>query len=246
VNVSLVSEVSSLRPGAPFSVAIVMKMAAGWHTYWKNPGESGVATRVMWTLPDFFRASDLAWPAPKRYEDGDLVLYGYADEAIFLTEVTPPRDLPSGRMTVAARLNWLECRDICIPGRADIDLAIPVGDGAIDASFRSLFARARAALPRETGVEGVSYRVLADKLSLVLRTRVPVASPVEFFPETPRVVDPRGAQKLARQGRALTLSVRRAEGSQPPPVLAGVLSVGQGASRQTYRVAAPLADVRAH
>src|SRR5689334_1847913 len=100
VTIRLVSEVPAIQPAKPFFVVLQMTMAPSWHTYWKNPGDSGRPTRVVWTLPDGFKASELRWPVPERAADAGLAIYGYEGEALFLAEITPGADLPKGRFTL--------------------------------------------------------------------------------------------------------------------------------------------------
>lgn len=170
VKVRLVPEVLSIQAGKAFTVALHMTMAPLWHTYWKNPGDSGMPTRIVWTLPDGFKASELRWPVPVRAADGGLALYGYEHEATFLTEITPGSDLPKGRFTLAAKVTWLECKDICIPGKANLDLTLPSAPGsgraALDPASKALFTAARAAMPRSSAAMKASHSVEGGRLIL--------------------------------------------------------------------------------
>jgi len=247
VTVRLVSEVLSIRPGKPFIVALRMKMAPSWHTYWKNPGDSGMPTRVVWTLPDGFKASELEWPTPSRAVDGGLALYGYEREAVFLTEVTPGSDLPSGRFTVAAKVSWLECKDICIPGKASLDLTLPAAPGrgpaAIDPASKAIFASARASMPRASGGLKVSHAVDGDRL--VLRIAGPsqsLGSPLEFFPEKGGLIEAAQPQTVSRAGAGWTISIKRAANAPSgAPTLRGVLVTNSGSRRMAWDISATAA-----
>ena len=247
VTVRLVPEVLSIRPGKPFTVALHMKMAPSWHTYWKNPGDAGIPTRVVWTLPDGFKASELQWPAPARAVDGSLALYGYEREATLLTEITPGIDLPSGRFTLAAKVSWLECRDICIPGKASLDITLPAalgrGPAAVDPASKALFASARAAMPRASGVPKVSHDVEGDRLVLRIGGPVPgLGSPLEFFPEKAGLIEAAQPQTVSRAGTGWTISMKRATNAPAPaPTLRGVLVTSAGSRRMAWEVSATAA-----
>lgn len=126
LEAELVAERTSFTPGQPFWVALRLTMEPTWHTYWKNQGESGIPTRLTWDLPEGFVASELHWPYPIRFHQGDILSFGYKEEVFLLTEVTPPATMDEDAVMLNARAEWLSCRDICIPGRADLSLYFPV------------------------------------------------------------------------------------------------------------------------
>src|SRR5271155_1910441 len=108
VKARLVSEVSSVAAGQVFWVALELKIRDGWHTYWRNPGDSGEATKLTWQLPPGFAAGDIVWTTPHRFEIAPLVNYGYAGQALHLVQITAPKDLNSGTpVTLAAKASWL-------------------------------------------------------------------------------------------------------------------------------------------
>ena len=115
VAVELLSAASAVVPGQPFLVAVRQRIAPDWHTYWRNPGDSGQAMELEWRLPEGFSASEIRWPVPERIAVGPLMNYGYADEALFLVEITPPPALFAERVSLRADASWLACAEICIP-----------------------------------------------------------------------------------------------------------------------------------
>lgn len=244
VTVRLVPEVLSIRAGQTFTVALHMTMAPSWHTYWRNPGDAGMPTKVVWTLPDGFKAGALQWPIPARAVDGGLALYGYEREATFLTEITAAADLPRGRFTVAAKVSWLECKDICIPGKANLDLVLPASAEAarpaLDPSARALFASARAAMPRASAALVASHSIEAGRV--LLRVDGParvLGSPLEFFPDTPGLIEAAEPQMVARAGTGWTISMKRAANAPASPVaLTGVLVTSAGSRRVAFEISA--------
>src|SRR5277367_5826057 len=127
VKARLVSEVSSVAPGHSFWVALELDIRDGWHTYWRNPGDSGQATSIKWQLPPGLTAGDIVWTAPHRFELPPLVNYGYAKHAMHLVKITAAGDLRSGApIALSAKASWLVCSDVCIPEDAELQLKLPV------------------------------------------------------------------------------------------------------------------------
>jgi len=149
VKARLVSEVSAVGPGQVFWVALELDIRDGWHTYWRNPGDSGQATNLKWELPPGFTAGDIVWTTPHRFEIAPLVNYGYAKHAVHLVQITAPKDLKAGTpTTLAAKAGWLVCSDVCIPESADLQLKLPQSAqaGSLDPAVSSLFTAARSEL----------------------------------------------------------------------------------------------------
>ncbi|MFT5794773.1 MAG: DsbC/DsbD-like thiol-disulfide interchange protein, partial [Saprospiraceae bacterium] len=115
VQISLISEVTAIAPGEPFWVLLRQKIRPGWHTYWRNPGDSGAPTEIDWELPAGFTAGDIQWPFPERIAYGPLMNFGYSDEVLYPVLITPPASLTNEAIEMRARVGWLVCADICIP-----------------------------------------------------------------------------------------------------------------------------------
>ncbi|MEA3132752.1 MAG: hypothetical protein QOG17_598, partial [Gammaproteobacteria bacterium] len=91
VKARLVSEAGAIGPGQSIWVALELNIRDGWHTYWRNPGDSGQATSLAWSLPPGFTAGPIVWTIPHRFELPPLVNYGYAKHAIHLVQITAPQ-----------------------------------------------------------------------------------------------------------------------------------------------------------
>src|SRR5262245_54587463 len=150
VEAELVAERTALAPGEPLTVALRLKMIPEWHTYWRNPGDSGEPTRLEWRLPPGFEVSDIHWPYPRRLPAGPLANYGYEGEVLLLSRIVPPRELaPGTSVTLAAKAAWLVCsREHCIPEEGEVSLTLPVAaEPGDDLRWAKPIAAARAALP---------------------------------------------------------------------------------------------------
>ena len=146
VHARLVAEDKAVTPGGSITIALEEKIAEGWHTYWKNPGDAGAPTEIAWTLPPGWTADPIQWPRPKRLPVGPLMDYGYEGTPWLLTRITAPADT-SGTGAIKAHVTWLVCKQICIPEEATLNIDVPVGPAAPDPAVAKDFAAARALLP---------------------------------------------------------------------------------------------------
>ena len=130
VQASLVSAQDTVRPGRPFTVALRLVHQPQWHTYWVNPG-TGLATSLKWTLPPGWKASEILWPTPAILKDGTgaIIGNGFQGDLLLPVTITPAADTPAGSVQLNAHADWLMCRDVCKPGRADLSLTIGVSAG---------------------------------------------------------------------------------------------------------------------
>ncbi len=97
-----------------------LKMDAGWHTYWRNPGESGIATTIKWDLPRGVTAGEILWPVPEKLPPAEVTTYGYEHEVMLLVPLKLAKNLAPGPLVIKADVSWLECMEQCIPGSASV------------------------------------------------------------------------------------------------------------------------------
>jgi thiol:disulfide interchange protein len=146
VHARLVAEDKAIAPGGTITVALEEKIAPGWHTYWKNPGDAGAPSDIQWTLPPGWKAGAIQWPRPKRLRVGPLMDYGYEGTPWLLMTLTAPADA-KGPVTLSGHASWLVCQQICVPEDATLTLTLPVGAQTPDPAVARDFAAARALLP---------------------------------------------------------------------------------------------------
>jgi thiol:disulfide interchange protein DsbD len=149
VHVQVIADRDAVRPGATFTVAVEQDIAAGWHTYWSNPGEAGQPTQVKWTLPPGWKAGPIQWPYPVRLPVGPLMDYGYEGKVWLLIDLTAPADAPAGTVSLDALVQYLVCREVCIPedGQAHAKIVTDPAAGGPAAASAAEFAAARAKIP---------------------------------------------------------------------------------------------------
>lgn len=202
----LISEVSAVQPGRPFWVALRLQMREGWHTYWRNPGDSGLATTIAWTLPAGFQVGEILWPYPERIPAGPLLNYGYHGEVYLLTQLQPLDAVGSiAPLTLQAHANWLICKEDCIPEEAMLTLTLPVSTAfpPVDQRWADAFAKTRQALPKPSPWP-VSFTTTPDTLTLNVAVAGLPATRIKdlwFFPWEDGIIE-HAASQTAHGGEA--------------------------------------------
>lgn len=153
LEIQLIPENETLQPGHLFWVAIQLKLQNGWHAYWKNPGDSGIAIEIEWKLPPGFIAGETEWPYPKRFDLSSVIGYGYDGEVWLLTPITSPQSLDKdAELEIGADVNWLVCSDeTCLPGSSTASKIMKVGfsSPAPQNPYIIDFSKARAQIPQK-------------------------------------------------------------------------------------------------
>jgi thiol:disulfide interchange protein DsbD len=231
VKARLVSEVAAVGSGQAFWVALELDIRDGWHTYWRNPGDSGEPTKLVWQLPPGFSAGDIVWTTPHRFEIAPLVNYGYAKHAVHLVKITAPQDLKAGTsVSLSAKASWLVCSDVCVPEDANLQLTLPVSAqaGSVDPTSAGLFATARGELPNAQPAP-TSARISGDKLIITLGhdwgATLSQITALAFYPYDEGGIEYSAPQTLTRAKDGVELAMK--VGYQPPKagVIRGVLVV---------------------
>ena len=229
-----------IEPGKPVWVALQLAHQPGWHTYWKNPGDSGLPTQLTWTLPKGVTAGEIAWPVPKKIPIGNLANYGFEDTVLLPVPLTiTPEFKPSllaSSLEIRLKANWLVCKKECIPEEGEFVLKVPArSTTALHAAAfqKALEAQPRAVLNSTAGVlPESSARVEGDALTVTVQG-LPVdvrGKQLEFFPETPEVIETGAQWTQAWNGAAWTARVPlSAQRSASPGVIPVVLAAdGKG------------------
>jgi thiol:disulfide interchange protein DsbD len=126
-QVRLILSASTARPGDTVLVGMDMKMEPAWHTYWRNPGAAGMATKIEWQLPPGVTADDIQWPLPEKLPPAEVTTYGYDNEVVLLVPLKLAADLKPGPLDLKAKVSWLECKEACIPGSGSVEAILNIG-----------------------------------------------------------------------------------------------------------------------
>lgn len=233
VTVALVAETASLQPGRNMAVGLRLDVESGWHVYWRNPGDSGEAPRIVWQLPPGFHAGEIAWPTPARIPYGPLANYGYEGTVLLAMPLEVPQELPASPVDLRADAKWLVCNDDgCIPGSAPLSLTLPVESTSPRPSADAkLFEETRARLPLAKPERWhVSATTEAGTLTLAVSGSAdPIEPPPLFFPFSREAIEAAAPQILTRTEDGFTLRLTRAPSQTPLTSLDGVLTIGKRA-----------------
>ncbi len=225
-----------------------------WHTYWKNPGDSGLPITLQWTLPHGVSAGDIGWPLPKKIPVGNLVNYGFDGTVLLPVPLTITPDfkasLPSADLEIKLKATWLVCRLECVPQDGEFALRLPIrGSTAINAAaFEASFKA------QPTPVRGDSQiEVAGNRLKVTVAGLPPglQEQTLELFPETPEVIETSAQWTQAWQGARWTAELPLSgQRSQNPTLMPLVLAANVNGQRQGFVIQAkvlgnwpPLANV---
>jgi thiol:disulfide interchange protein DsbD len=174
-RVRLIPERDAVVPGTTFSLAVELQMRPGWHTYWLNPGDSGLAPTLRWRLPDGVRLARVWFPVPERIEEAGMVTFGYTDRVWLLVDfVTDEKLAGAKRVEVGLTVDWMVCLEMCMPlqGEASVSLGVVASEPAPAADeTAAAFAHWRAKLPKPA--DGWVVQAQAERGGLKLRIQPP-------------------------------------------------------------------------
>jgi thiol:disulfide interchange protein DsbD len=212
VKAQLVASVNAVHPGDEILVGVNQRIIPHWHTYWKNPGDSGMATTIDYELPAGAKAGKIQWPTPSRIVLGPVTSYGYSHEVTLLNKIKVPQDSVAGsEFPIKAKVEWLVCEEICIPQIVDLTLVLPVVlPGTLVGQGSPLIELALARLPvASPGSISLSYN--SDILSLkVTGTNLQAAAvkDIWFYPEDWGKILQGGTQPWQLSGDSLELQLK--------------------------------------
>jgi DsbC/DsbD-like thiol-disulfide interchange protein len=232
VHARLVAESTSLQRHRSGWLAIQLTMKPGWHTYWRNPGDSGLATSIKWRLPRSVTIGTTVWPRPERFVSRSIVGYGYSADVALLSKVTLPARFAPDRLTIGASVSWLACAEICIPGSETLKLELPVSDAVpkADPAQVALFAQTRPRIPQPAPFKA-TFTMDRDRIELRFpRGAVPGVGKLSaaFYPFDSSLIDHGAPQSVHEDKQRVELALRRSPvSSDPLGTLDGLLVVEQ-------------------
>lgn len=249
VKVDLVSSTGAVQGGVPFEVAVRFRIEPQWHLYWINPGDSGLPPRVQWKLPEGFTASELQFPIPKSFDAAGIKNIGYSNELVLLATITPPQQV-SDEVKLSADVTWLVCKEICLPGKAEVALTLKAAAEKAAVLERD-FSQFRSHLPQpgevrvKTDVKQDAGSIESITLSCDLQLP-PGAKEVEFFPGPSEKLVAGDAKINAEKGELEFTATPLNKSSQIDETLMGVVAYTDSTgNRKGIEVRIPIrADAR--
>ena len=240
VHVQLVAPDDQIYPGGANRVGLYFKLEQGWHVYWKNAGDSGEPPRIRWTLPGGVTAGPMQFPAPRRLPLGPLMDFGYENEVLFPVKLDVAPTVKQGKAVLHAKVSWLVCREVCIPGKAELETTLgllptapPAQSGsALDAGLMSRFEKLLP-LPLPPAGKAV-FQATKSGFRLAVETGQRERQAV-FFPDQSYILSNPAKQKLIPTAKGVILELAKdPDLTVPPAQLTGVLELAGG---RAYRIA---------
>ena len=241
LHVQLIVPEAQLYPLTGDKVGLYFKLEPGWHVYWKNAGDSGEPPHIKWILPDGVTAGPLQFPAPKRLALGPLMDFGYEDEVLFPLNLQFAKTVKPGPATLHAKVDWLVCREVCIPGKAELEverniLAIEPMVAAVAEPDAEIWNRLGNSLPKSLPEnQRVVFQPSQSGFQLAVETGQRESS-AEFFPADQDIIDNPAPQKVTPTAKGFVLELKKdASLTANPAQLKGVLELSGG---RAYEIAA--------
>lgn len=129
VQIKIITDTETVEPGTMIKVGVYFKVDPGWHIYWKNPGDSGLPTKVKHLVPEGFEIKQTHYPVPKTFlREGNILDYGYEDELLLITDIYVPKDTDIKKFKIKSEALWVVCKEVCIAGSREIELQFPVNN----------------------------------------------------------------------------------------------------------------------
>jgi len=236
VTVRLLVPPRQIYPGESFPAGLDFKMEEGWHVYWTNAGDSGEPPAIDWKLPQGIKAGTMQFPAPKRLPLGPLMDFGYEGEVVFPVPIqVGDANYGAPMVSIGGHVTWLVCREVCIPGKADLNVSREIVGGAKDvtigpdASAQALIARFTARLPKELPSSDMAQFQSTAKgfvLDVTTGARQPSA---QFFPLDETVIANAAPQPAKPLADGVELTLTKDDNIQAAPrTLNGVLELADG------------------
>ena len=249
----LILAADTAKPGDTVLAGVDLKMEPGWHTYWKNPGAAGYATKIEWQLPPGVTAGEIQWPLPEKLPPAEVTTYGYDDEVVLLVPLKLAADLKPGPLDLKARVSWLECKEACVPGSGDVEATLNIGTETKDSADAALFRSWQNKVPKSAN--GFSASAWWEKPAsddtrplmidgIMDSTMTLRVDRVDFFPDASDQFEVQAATEtisITPTEIRLRKVVKKFEGNWPQEI-SGVIVIESGNLRFGYDVKTPIAD----
>jgi thiol:disulfide interchange protein len=239
LHVQLVAPNPALPMNQAVSAGLYFKLEQGWHVYWQNAGDSGEPPQIRWTLPAGIDAGPMQFPAPTRLPLGPLMDFGYENEVLFPFTLTAGLQAQPGPATLRAHVSWLVCREVCIPGKADLDLTrtiVGAAGGALVEPDASIYQRLGGNLPKTLpAADHAIFQPTATGFRLEVHTGQPEKQ-AAFFPADQEIIDNPSQQQVTPTANGFIVDLKKDANLTATPVqLNGVIELSGG---RNYQIAA--------
>lgn len=238
-RITLSASVSTAAPKQSFWLMLHIKMPSGWHTYWKNPGDSGLAPEFIWDSNHNITIKAAQYQTPEYIQLGNIINIGYKDDAYFLFPATIPKisELPTN---IILKASWLICKDECIPQQANLQLMLNTGTQSIASQARDKILQQLTQIPKthaQADQQPIKFRSQKQYIELIIPRQafaIDQQSRVSFFPLQSDVIKNYMQQSGHISGNNYNLNLSR-DFAHTPKTLHGILTISQQNDSSTIR-----------
>jgi len=235
VNATLMTERIAVSPGDSIWIGLRLEMAKGWHTYWRNPGDSGLPTTIDWVLPDGVTAGPIQWPAPERQPYGTLMNFGYSNNVTLLTRLSFAPGTPTKSALIAARATWLVCADICIPEDGSFAISINVDQSTpLLSTLDGAHLRSVAATLPEFLQSPIEATITKDALVITAEWDDVPPGEIVFYPYPTYLMDNSDSQQVIRTNSGFRIEVATVPDPELKSTMGGLIVIGTGDSQRAF------------
>ena len=191
VKVKLVSEIEETAPGQVFRLGVLFDIDPGWHIYWKNPGQTGLPTKINFITPRGYEISPPYWPIPSYFKKpGGGYDYGYENNVLLWRDVRVPVDARSGQVNLEVKTSWLSCKEICIPGKETLAYELAIGN-SVKTGNDEIFNEWQSLIPQTYNDNVTPFNFQIEKTSsggegfivrLIVKPTQPIHN-IEYYPD---------------------------------------------------------------
>ena len=253
----LILSADPARPGDTIWAGVDLKMDPAWHTYWKNPGAAGLATKIEWQLPPGVTAGEIQWPLPEKFPPVEVTTYGYEKEVVLLVPLTLASNLSAGPLDLKANVSWLECKDVCVPASQSVEAKLNIGSETRSSADTSMIESWKSKVPQTHANDLKTLSAWWEKPAsddirpLIIGMPLPADvywniryDSVDFFPDASDQFEVQATtETISAYSPFLRLRklVKKYSGDWPKKI-SGVVMLQNGDIRQGIEVKLPVAD----
>jgi thiol:disulfide interchange protein/DsbC/DsbD-like thiol-disulfide interchange protein len=243
----LILSAETARPGETILAGVHLQMAPGWHTYWKNPGDSGGATQIEWDLPPGVTAGEVQWPVPKKHTEEGFSTFVYYGDTVLLVPLKLAETISPGPLEIKAKVSWLECEAVCIPGDTEVSARLTMAEQSKPSSEAALLEDWKTRLPQvnpELKATAQWGKASENPRRLVIEWETDTEAE-DFFPYAAENYEIEGKTELKKTGSGIVRfgkTVNKFEGDWPEKVAGLLVYKTPAGERAAYEVELPVAE----
>jgi thiol:disulfide interchange protein/DsbC/DsbD-like thiol-disulfide interchange protein len=248
-QVRLLLSADTAKPGDTIRAGVDLKMEPGWHTYWKNPGAAGLATKIEWHLPPGITAGEIQWPLPEKFPPIEVTTYGYTNEVVLLVPLKIETNFSAGQINLKANVSWLECKEVCIPANTNVEATLNIGNETKNSVDAPLIESWEKKIPNlVTNLFAFAWwesSTNSDMRPLTIQVKLPKPDNADFFPDSSDNFEVQPETKFVfdeyRNSILLNKPVKKFSGNWPREI-SGVLSVEVGDEHRGFTIKLSVGD----